>query len=137
MRYGYKQQYEVDAIADYAEIVKLLANAHPESAALQAYLSKVKLTAIMLLASEMREIGVSDIVRDRLDDCRDCERQEGIRPCMSEGLYGKCKYNSPEYRFTRTVFTKQHTGGDLIMTRKELLELATKYAWDILRTRNI
>lgn len=98
MRYGYKQQYEVDAIADYAEIVKLLANAHPESAALQAYLSKVKLTAIMLLASEMREIGVSDIVRDRLDDCRDCERQEGIRPCMSEGLYGKCKYNSSEYR---------------------------------------
>lgn len=51
MRLGYKRDYEVDAICDFAQIVKMVAFDHPEDAALQAYCSKVKMTAIMLLMS--------------------------------------------------------------------------------------
>lgn len=103
MRHGYERQYETDAIADYAQIVKIIAHDHPEDAALQSYCTKVKLTAIMILAGEIRDTGQSNILQDRMSDCRDCEQQEGTRPCMADGLRGRCKYNSPEYRIKAIV----------------------------------
>lgn len=53
MRLGYKRDYEVDAICDFAQIVKMVAFDHPEDAALQAYCSKVKMTAIMSYSSSL------------------------------------------------------------------------------------
>lgn len=114
MRHGYERQYETDAIADYAQIVKIITHDHPEDAALQSYCAKVKLTAIMILADEMREIGQADILKDRINDCRDCEHQTGMRPCIADGLRGECKYKSAEYRIKAIIKLFGESAFDLI-----------------------
>lgn len=109
MRLGFKRDYEVDAICDFAQIVKMVAYDHPEDAALQAYCSKVKMTAIMLLIQDQREIGKTNILKDRQQDCRECEFSEKTRPCMAGGKRGACKYKSASYQ---AQFITKHLGAD-------------------------
>lgn len=109
MRLGYKRDYEVDAICDFAQIVKIVAFDHPEDAALQAYCSKVKMTAIMLLIQDQRAVGKTNILKDRRQDCRECELAEKMRPCMVNGKRGACKYKSIEYQ---ARFIEKHLGTD-------------------------
>lgn len=107
MSLGLNREYETEAICIFAQIVKMVSFDHPEDTALQAYCSKVKMTAIMMLMQDKHEIGKSNIMEDRIQGCRQCELDEKMRPCVLNGKHGRCKYKSIKYR---ALFIKKHFG---------------------------
>lgn len=109
MSLGFKREYETEAICEFAQMVKMVAFDHPEDAALQAYCSKVKMTAIMMLMQDKHEIGKSNILEDRMRDCRECEFEEKTRPCVVDGKRGSCKYKSIKYQ---AMFIEKNLGED-------------------------
>lgn len=99
MSLGWKREYESDALALFTDAVRIIAADHPEDAALQAFAKKAQLTTIMVLADEKRELNMpgSNILKDRLSDCLECQRREGTKPCIKDGTRGPCIYKSPKY----------------------------------------
>lgn len=111
MSFGFKREYETEAICEFAQIVKMVAFDHPEDAALQAYCQRVKMTAIMMLMQDKHEIGKSNILEDRMRDCRECEFEEKARQCVMNGKHGSCKYKTIKYQ---TIFILKRFGEDAL-----------------------
>ena len=92
---GWQRQYEVEAVCDFTMIVKMFAEEKPNDAKLQAFARKCKLTALMLLTQEKKDLERGSVVKDRLADCEDCRRwNDGKRPC-DENEGRKCKWALP------------------------------------------
>ena len=95
---GWQRHYETEAICDFYEIVRLFAAEKPNDAKLQAFARKCKLTALMLLTQETKDIDRGNIVKDRLADCEECKRwNDGKRPCEANEKH-RCKYDMPAER---------------------------------------
>lgn len=99
MSLGWKREFESKALSDFVQALRLIAAEHPEDAALQAITQKARLTAIMVLTNEMRDLNKSgaSCLYDRLEDCRECRARNGNYPCHSNGGHESCIYKSPAY----------------------------------------
>lgn len=95
-RVGFKRQYETDAICEFSQLVRMFAAEKPNDEKLQAFARKCRLTALMMLTQERKDIETGSIVKDRIADCEDCRRwNNGNRPCeTAEGR--ECIYKQPK-----------------------------------------
>lgn len=95
MSVGWQRQYEVEAICDFCQIVGIFAAEKPNDAKLQAFYRKCRLTTLMLITQEEKDIERRSVCADRAADCRDCRAwNNGERPC--DGSQGRrCKYALP------------------------------------------
>lgn len=107
MSVGWKRQYETETVCDFTQMVRLFAAEKPNDAKLQAFARKCRLTALMLLTQEQKDLDRGDIAKDRLTDCEYCRRwNDGMRPCeTAEGR--KCVYKQPKHQLQ---VIKQHFG---------------------------
>ncbi len=99
MSLGWKREFESEALSDFVQAVRLIAAEHPEDAVLQAFAQKARLTAIMVLTNEMRDLNKpgASCLYDRLEDCRKCRAKNGNHPCHANGGHESCIYKSPAY----------------------------------------
>lgn len=94
MSVGYKREYEDEAIARYAKMVVIFSKIFPDNENLKAYAKEVSLRFVQAAMTEIRDIKAGNILRDRIQDCMDCVRANGKRPC---GKTGPCVYSTYEY----------------------------------------
>lgn len=95
---GWKRQYETETICDFYQMVRMFAEEKPNDAKLQAFARKCKLTALMLLTQESKDMDRGSILKDRLADCEDCRRwNDGKRPCETTDDR-KCIYKQSKHK---------------------------------------
>ena len=110
-RHGHKRDGELDALFRYSrwlnKVVRLIDD--PDAA---AFARKVSLLTLNELAQEQAATRGNevDLIKDRLSDCVDCQRQ-GTKPCVENGRYIGCKWFSAS---SRKEFTRQRFGEDAL-----------------------
>ena len=93
MSVGWQRQYEVEALCEFYEIVKIFADEKPSDAHLQDFARRCKLNAIMEATKERHELSSGgNVVKDRIRDCDICRAtSDGPVPCT---FTKSCKYKT-------------------------------------------
>ena len=111
MSVGWKRQYEVGAVADFCQAVGYFAANDPGNEWLQGFARRARLRAIMAMHQYSEDLGRENIVHDRLEECRLCQRwHEDTRPC-EHNERRECVYNTPEEngRAVKRIFGEEAT----------------------------
>lgn len=122
MRCGHRRDAELDALGDFCQWLSAAVAMHREDAELAAFARKCRIIYLRELTADMAALDTADFIRDRLDDCRDCD-MEGERPCFDEnGKWRGCKWRSGK---NKVAFVERGFGEKAVQFLRRYTDIKT------------